>query len=351
MALTQRVPDSVINWAARSEGVDPRLLKALLTQESGLYHVRGGRLVGSSAGAQGAAQLMPGTARGLGVNPRDMRQNVRGGARYLSQQLRTFGGSVPKALAAYNAGPGAVRKYGGIPPYAETRNYVARITSMLGQRFAPSAPEPPGVTPGPGVPGGTVEPGDVPRDTARRALLERALSGWGSSPTLRAMVADKASVGDRPTAPSPGPAAGPFPAAPGMPMDDAVGGSQRLGRVVGAPIDRPGVRTRDSVVEFVRRISGITGEPIQLGTGTRHNRMSTSGRQSAHWTGGALDLPASGARLTRMGQAALIAAGMPPAIARKQRGGLFNVGRHQIIFNTNVGGNHYDHLHVGERGA
>ena len=80
----------------------------------------------SSKGAQGVMQLMPGTALMLGVDPRSMSGNIRGGAMYLRQQIDRFG-SVPLALAAYNAGPGAVLRYGGIPPYRETRDYVARI--------------------------------------------------------------------------------------------------------------------------------------------------------------------------------------------------------------------------------
>lgn len=82
----------------------------------------------SSAGAMGLAQLMPATARFLGVDPRDPVQNLDGGARYLLMQLGAFG-TPELALAAYNAGPGAVQKYGGVPPYRETRNYVVTILS------------------------------------------------------------------------------------------------------------------------------------------------------------------------------------------------------------------------------
>lgn len=113
-----------IRRIARQEGVDPPLLRALIRQESG-----NNPNARSPAGAIGRTQLMPATARGLGVNPYNDRQNVRGGARYLRQQLDRFGGDTRKALAAYNAGPGAVQKYGGVPPYAETQNYVRSILS------------------------------------------------------------------------------------------------------------------------------------------------------------------------------------------------------------------------------
>ena len=84
----------------------------------------------SGAGAVGLTQLMPGTAASLGVtNPLDPAQSLQGGAKYLRQQLDRFGGDEKLALAAYNAGPGAVAKFGGVPPYAETQNYVNSVLS------------------------------------------------------------------------------------------------------------------------------------------------------------------------------------------------------------------------------
>jgi soluble lytic murein transglycosylase-like protein len=114
-----------IDAAAASNGIDPALLKGLVSQESGFDpNARSG------AGALGLTQLMPGTAAGLGVtNPLDPAQSLQGGAKYLRQQLDRFGGDEKLALAAYNAGPGAVQKFGGVPPYAETQNYVTSVMS------------------------------------------------------------------------------------------------------------------------------------------------------------------------------------------------------------------------------
>lgn len=114
---------------AAGHNLNPKVLEALVEQESGFDP-----LAESKVGAQGLTQLMPKTARSLGVSdPLDPVQNLNGGAKYLKQMLNQFDGDLPKALAAYNAGPGAVNKYHGIPPYAETQNYVKRIMGKLGQ--------------------------------------------------------------------------------------------------------------------------------------------------------------------------------------------------------------------------
>lgn len=114
-----------LNAAAAAYALDPKLVEAVAWRES-----RFRPTARSSKGAVGVMQLMPATARDLGVDPSDMVQNVKGGAMYLRQMLNRFGGDVKLALAAYNAGPGAVLKHGGVPPYAETQAYV---TSILGR--------------------------------------------------------------------------------------------------------------------------------------------------------------------------------------------------------------------------
>ena len=107
--------------AARRHGVPEDLFLRLVQQESGWNSK-----AKSHKGAYGLAQLMPATARSLGVDREDPAQNLDGGARYLKEQYRTFG-SWRLALAAYTAGPGAVKKYNGVPPFRETRNYVKVI--------------------------------------------------------------------------------------------------------------------------------------------------------------------------------------------------------------------------------
>jgi hypothetical protein len=107
-----------------------------------------------------------------------------------------------------------------------------------------------------------------------------------------------------------------------------------------------------AILSFVGSIAQGYGKPLAVWDNTTHSRTTVNGNESAHYRGNAADIPARGAQLKRLGYIALVKAGMNPAAARSasRKGGLFNVGGYQVIFATNVGGNHYDHVHVGIRG-
>lgn len=118
--------NNLIEVYSQKNGLDVDFVKAVVKQESGFNPK-----ATSHCGAQGLMQLMPGTAKSLGViNPYDAEDNVRGGTKMLAGLLKTYGGNKELALAAYNAGGGAVKKYGGIPPYQETQRYVKNVISM-----------------------------------------------------------------------------------------------------------------------------------------------------------------------------------------------------------------------------
>ncbi len=125
MPLADQNLSTLIEAAARKYKVDPKLVAAVAEVES-----NGNQDAVSSVGAIGVMQLMPDTAASLGVDPYNKQQNIEGGAKYLRQMLDTFGGDTRKAVAAYNAGPGAVKDYGGVPPYKETQNYVKKVLDI-----------------------------------------------------------------------------------------------------------------------------------------------------------------------------------------------------------------------------
>ncbi len=134
-ATPPRQPAAPLTGAAFASQLSPELVEAVAWRES---RARAG--VVSRAGAIGEMQLMPATARALGVDPYDSLQNYQGGATYLAGLLRRYGDDLILALAAYNAGPGAVDRWRGVPPYKETQAYVAAVLDRLSQRAPQPAP-------------------------------------------------------------------------------------------------------------------------------------------------------------------------------------------------------------------
>lgn len=123
--------DQIFDKASEKYNISVNLLKVVAKAESNFNPK-----AKSGCGAMGVMQLMPGTAKGLGVtDPYDAEQNIMGGAKYLSRMIKKYDGDVSLALAAYNAGSGNVAKYGGIPPFKETQNYVAKIMKSCGEEL------------------------------------------------------------------------------------------------------------------------------------------------------------------------------------------------------------------------
>ncbi|MGI6623608.1 MAG: lytic transglycosylase domain-containing protein [Acetivibrionales bacterium] len=117
--------NAAIETYSKAYGLDPKLIRAVIKEESGFQP-----FALSTSGAMGLMQLMPGTAAGLGVTDAyNIEQNILGGTQYLYYQLKDFDGDLSLALAAYNAGPNAVKQYGGIPPYEQTQRYVKKVLS------------------------------------------------------------------------------------------------------------------------------------------------------------------------------------------------------------------------------
>jgi hypothetical protein len=313
---------ALIVQRARRYGVDPRAALAVASVEGGLH--AGG--VGDSGTSYGPFQLHVGGAlpRGRGAGWANSPAGIDYALRQMARTARGLRGRA--AIAAI------VRNF---ERPADIPGEITKASGRLGQ-FGD---------------GGLSTSLSSGAGAVGRNPGLAAVPGSSFAPALMSVLASNNDLIGVPTPAldftTPAPAA-----APPSPQTRTV--QTRGGRNVNLVrfargADRAGVRTSRAVRNFVVKIAAAAGHPLVIGTGTNHNRMTVNGNVSDHWSGHAGDIPATGRELIRLGQLALIAAGANPAWARRQRGGLFNVGGHQIIFNTMQGGDHTNHLHVSAR--
>lgn len=340
--------------AARKIGVNPRIFKAMIRAESNFNPN-----AGSPAGARGIAQFMPATAKGYGVNLDDGRvtDDLEGAARYLKANLARTGGNYSRALSIYNSGKPDKYLPGGYP---ETINYVKKI---MGGRNRETLLEGGGSVTG-GAAGGTggrrvgggartevVSPA-VDNSAARVQLLQSFLRNKNADPVDLALqvrqAQDVPAVTRNVTESS----------------DDGGGddGEPAKGTYTVAPgANRAGVGLTDDMKRF---LAGMTrsGRNVTVTTGSNHNRNTTTGNVSDHWSGNGVDIgsSANGFPATGGGVGDLIAAhaikqasgkSWKESLALARKGGAYTFNRNgkrtQVLYKTQVGGNHDDHVHIG----
>lgn len=333
---------------AQKEHLDPHIFQRQIGAESNFNpHA------GSPAGAQGIAQIMPSTAKSWGVDPNNPAQALGAAAKHMANYVKKYG-SYEAALRAYNAGEGAIEKSKG---FGETNAYVKKILMN-------------GRDPGKLTSGSTQDPGLL--NDASHASQLGVIPGTSSDAPKKPSVFDIIRQYDAATS---GDVTG-----ADTSLDDSLAQSQQMlmeaiarkreadtpqvtsPAVMGSSFDQPQgafkitgpdpKRLKPVLVDFAEKVAATYGKPLTGSDGSGHSLRTATGGISQHSTGNATDIPASGAELISMGQAALIAAGMPESQARKQTGGLFNIGSHQIIFNDRKkisGSPHDDHLHISAR--
>jgi Transglycosylase SLT domain len=351
--------------AAQRYGLDPNVFTRQIQQESSFNpNAR------SPAGAVGIAQIMPATARGWGVDPTDPIASLNVAAKNMKGYVDKYG-SYRNALVAYNAGPGRVGKSlpaettnyiktilgGGEPKTTSTRTTSTSRTSTTGSdgsealltalatlqpqaqaaqrpRVQITAPTAPSFSARPVTPTGYQTPDAAPAaSTSAEQPKQQSLDVGAALKAIQALTPQATKTSSASGSPGPSTTNGRF-------------------RIDGPQPDR----LKPELVSFAKKVAGVYGAPLTGKDGSTHSKLTVNGNVSEHYTGNATDIfqingkPAQGERLLRAGRAALIAAGMPRAQAMKAGGGLYNVGSHQIIFLTNQGGNHYDHLHISSHG-
>jgi hypothetical protein len=329
-----------MEYYAKKYGVPVKLARALIGQESG-----GRNSATSPKNAVGQMQIhLPSHPHVTERQARDPDFAWDYGFKLLSGHKKTFG-SWRLALAAYNAGPGAV-KSGDWTSYGETTTYVRNILAKAGALPKTTATKPgkaPGMQKIPGVP--QMPSLDVLGASSSSGLA--ALMGGRYDPT--AQLGELQQLEAQPEAEE------------GVPPQEEItgGGNKPAGDIdwrdwVAVPPARGSTSKphQAPILQFVGQIGSMAGRKLSVWDNTTHSRTTVNGNESAHYGGNAADIPATGKELRELGYLALRAAGMSEKRARaaQRRGGLYNVGGYQIIFATNTGGNHHDHLHVGIRG-
>jgi len=360
--MPQRLTEKDYRRAAKQANIPYRVLLAVLGQEGGQNP--DGSWNTSRAGARGPAQLMPGTAQGLekrykGLDTSTSYGNLLGGAYYLREQWDRFK-TLELALAAYNAGPGAVKEYGDVPPYAETQRYVRNIMAKVGVikgtgkvphggggQEVPSSPAAPSLS-GPTLP---VLPSITPSDVALQGVQDIAEGDWNPTRALQGLV-DAQAASERAMQQAAQAPRGQVQSS--EPMPAVAGGSFKVPKDIGKWVKVPKPAGQwpapgQEILSFTAALAKASGRPLSVWDTSTHSRMTVNGNVSAHTTGSAVDIPAAGNHLIRLGRLALMQAGMPRREAMKAKGGLYNVGGYQIIFNTQIGGDHTDHLHAARR--
>lgn len=316
------MPDyrSRATFYAQKYGLDPRIFQRQIQQESGFNPK-----ARSPAGALGIAQIVP--KWHPGVDPMDPEAALDYAARWMSQLVHKYG-NYRDALSVYNSGkPWKVGQ--GI---GETSHYVSTIVGSAGRggaaKTAPTAsPLPPAdMQPTP----------DLKAQSTMSGLQALAQGNYNPNTALQELFSLDATkqLKQKPSSP-----AAPTATADWTQWVGAI--QQRTG---------PSAPHSSAILRFVGHVGQQARTVLTPWGNESHSLTTVNGNRSAHADGNAADIPAVGGELIRLGQAALVAAGMSPAEARKQQGGLFNVGGYQVIFNTQTGGDHTDHLHVGLRG-
>jgi hypothetical protein len=332
----------------RKYGVPTWLGRALIGKESG-----GSDTARSPKNALGRMQIhLPSHPDVSPAQARDPDFAMDYGFRLLAGHKKKFG-NWKLALAAYNAGAGAVEKFGGIPPYRETVDYVKTIMGSRPRGGAAAAR--PMATGGSLSGASSVATPGPPSLDFKAAGLEglRALASGSYSPTqaLGTLAASRAPLDAGEDEPEPGAPTVPVGTPGSFTPPKAGGGDWQKWVRTPAPRQGPSAPHRPEILEFVGRVGKRAGVVLEPWGNESHSITTVNGNRSAHADGFAADIPATGAKLRRLGYAALLAAGMPKrdALVAARKGGLYNVGGYQVIFATDIGGNHHDHLHVGIR--